>query len=398
MNLSLLIARRHLGSKSREGFASLVTLVSFFGIVLGVAALLIVVSVMNGFDRELKQRILGAVPHVYVHGASSKGLPLDVGHSVVESITPFQQAQVLITSQSGSQLVGLYGLLPELEVGASILPSAMEEGTLNTLTAGENNLVLGASAARRLGLTKGDSVRLIFPAMSIAGKTFKPKLKQARFVGTFSLGSELDYRLGLMHLESLNRIVKKDQGVRITLDNIYAAPEINRQLSQAGYRVHDWTKHYGDFFATVRMEKVMMFIVLTFVVAVASFSIVAGLSMMVNAKRREIAILRTMGMGDRQVLGLFFIQGSIVTLAGVFAGLIFGLPLAFYAPDIIAYLEGFFGFSIVEGTYFDRVPTDPRLEDILAVVGVTTLIGTVATFQPARRAARLEPLEILRYE
>ena len=196
-----------------------------------------------------------------------------------------------------------------------------------------------------------------------------PKLKQARFVGTFSLGSELDYRLGLMHLESLNRIVKKDQGVRITLDNIYAAPGINRQLSQAGYRVDDWTKRYGDFFATVRMEKVMMFIVLTFVVAVASFSIVAGLSMMVNAKRREIAILRTMGMGDRQVLELFFIQGSIVTLAGVFAGLIFGLPLAFYAPDIIAYLEGFFGFSIVEGTYFDRVPTDPRLKIYWQLLG-----------------------------
>ena len=169
-------------------------------------------------------------------------------------------------------------------------------------------------------------------------------------------------------------------------------------LRKDGYEVEDWTERYGDFFATVRMEKIMMFIVLTFVIAVASFSIVAGLSMLVDAKRREIAVLRTMGMCESDILRLFFVLGSMITSAGVSVGLVVGLPLAFYAPDVMAVFEAALGFSIVEGTYFDRIPTDPRLFDIVMIVLVTMLIGCLATLSPARRAARLAPAQILRYD
>ena len=398
MNLPMYIAGRYLRSRSSRGFASLVTTVSFFGLVLGVVSLLVVVSVMNGFDRELKSRILGAVPHLVVHGGDVATLSANYRYDAISSITPFQEAQLLVATDRGSQLVAVHGLRPELEEGVSTLPTAMVDVDLAALLPGENSVVLGASVVRRLGLVPGDAVNLVLPTVSDTGKTLRPKLEKGRFIGSFTLGSELDYRLAIMHLDDLSQFAGEPPGARITLDDIYQAPRLSRVLRKDGYEVEDWTERYGDFFATVRMEKIMMFIVLTFVIAVASFSIVAGLSMLVDAKRREIAVLRTMGMCESDILRLFFVLGSMITSAGVSVGLVVGLPLAFYAPDVMAVFEAALGFSIVEGTYFDRIPTDPRLFDIVMIVLVTTLIGCLATLSPARRAARLAPAQILRYD
>ena len=398
MNLTLFISGRYLGRRSGRGFASVVTTVSFLGIVLGVVALLVVVSVMNGFDRELKSRSLGAVPHVVVHAAEGDNLQIDLSDPAIRAITPFQEANVLVASARGSQLIAVYGLQPGLEADASRLPEAMDKRVFTALTPGGNNLILGESVARRLGLRPGDDVNVLLPVPSASGRTLRPKLARATFVGSFSLGSELDYQLGLMHLEDLTPLIDQPHGFRITLDDIYDAPKLSMLLRQAGYRVEDWTGRYGDFFATVQMEKIMMFIVLTFVIAVASFSIVAGLSMLVDAKRREIAVLRTMGMPEPEVLKLFFLQGCVITLVGVGVGLLVGVPLSFYVPEVMGVVESFLGFSIVEGTYFDRIPTDPRLADIVVITFVTTSIGALATLQPARRAARLSPVQVLRYE
>ena len=398
MNLSLYIAGRYLRSRSERGFASLVTTVSFLGLVLGVVSLMVVVSVMNGFDRELKSRILGVVPHVFVDGANPKTLLTNYSDIVVRAVTPFRELELLVVTGRGSQLVSVHGIRPELEEGASYLPAAMIDLDLAAITPGENQVIFGSSLARKLSLAPGDYVSLIFPIVSAGGKTIRSKLNTAQFIGSFSVGSELDYRMAVMHLDDLTHFDEQSPGARITLEDIYQAPTLARLLRQNGYQVVDWTERYGSFFETVRMEKVMMFVVLSFVIAVASFSIVAGLSMSVNSKRGEIAVLRTMGMKELDIMRLFFVQGSAITFAGVSVGFFIGLPLAFYAPHVIGVFESALGFSLVEGTYFDRIPTDPRLLDILMILSVTMLIGCLATLYPARKAARLAPADVLRYE
>ena len=398
MNLPLYIAGRYLRSGSGHSFAALVTTVSFFGLVLGVVSLLVVVSVMNGFDRELKRRILGSVPHILVDGNNVETRSMNYFDDAIRSVTPFQEAQLLVVTDRGSQLVAVHGIRPELEENFSILRAAMVDVDLTSLLPENNGVVLGASVARRLGLIPGETVSLVFPTASDGGKSIRPKLKTGHFIGSFLLGSELDNRLAIMHLEDLSGFIDKAPGTRIMLDDIYRAPRLTNLLRQRGYDAQDWTERYGDFFETVCMEKVMMFFILSFIIAVASFSIVAGLSMLVNAKCREIAVLRTMGMTESDILRIFFFQGSMITFAGVSIGVVVGLPLAFYAPNAMAFFESVMGFSLVEGTYFDRIPTDPRFFDTMMILLVTTIIGCLATFYPARQAARLPPAEILRYE
>ena len=371
---------------------------SFVGLVLGVVSQMVVVSVMNGFDRELKSRLLGSIPHVFVEGANLESLSVSYAGIPVPVVTPFQEAEVLVVTDRASQLVTLQGLRPDMDTRVSNLPAAMIDVDLASVLPESNRVVFGASLARKLGLIRGDYVSLVLPVLSEGGKTIIPKLLKVQFIGSFSVGSELDYRLAVMHLDDLSHFIGKAPGLRITLEDIYQAPRLTRILREEGYLVEDWTERYGSFFETVRMEKIMMFFVLSFVIAVASFSIVAGLSMLVNTKRREIAALRTMGMNQSDILKLFFVQGSMITVAGVSVGLVLGLPLALYAPDVIGIFESALGFSLVEGTYFDRIPTDPRLPDTLTILIVATLIGCLATIYPARKAARLAPAEILKYE
>ena len=398
MNVPLLIAGRYLRSSESHGYSSVVTTVSFFGLVLGVVALMTVVSVMNGFDRELKSRILGAIPHIIVENVAEPALQQYTDKGDIDGLSSFQDTQVLVLSGRGNLLLNLYGVSPD-EARANVsLSTAMLTGSLSSLTPSGTEILLGRSAARRLGLQPGDALTLVVPTISESGKVLRPVLKTVNYVGAFSLGSELDYLLGVMHVDGVAALKGQPPAIRVTMSDVLAAPAFAEQLRQAGFTVRDWTDHYGDFFSTVRMEKVMMFIVLSFVIAVASFSIVAGLSMSVDARRRDIAVLRTMGLSQREVLRLFFLQGSLITIAGVVVGFVLGLPLAFYAPELMAGVESVFGFSIIEGTYFDRIPTDPRWPDMVVIFIVATVIGCAATYYPASRAARLHPAEVLRYE
>lgn len=398
MNVPLFIARRYLKSSERHGYASLVTTVSFLGLVLGVVALTIVVSVMNGFDRELKSRILGAIPHIVVSGSSQEALTGFTSGRKVEAITTFKEQQVLLLSDTGSLLVRLYGISPEDESSASTLPAALRDVAIKIIGENRDAMLLGGSAARRLGLQHGDALTIVIPATGNSGNVLRPVLKTADYTGSFRLGSELDYLLAVMHVDTVSAMAGGEPDLRITMANVLEAPVLARDLQQSGFTVRDWTEDYGDFFTTVRMEKLMMFIVLSFVIAVASFSIVAGLSMSVDARRRDIAVLRTMGLSEFETLKLFFSQGALVTIAGVSMGIVIGLPLALYAPEIMGMVESVFGFSIIEGTYFDRIPTDPRLPDLLAIAVIATLIGCAATLYPALRASKLPPADILRYE
>jgi len=398
MNVPFFVAERYLRSGSVGGFASVVTAVSFLGLVLGVVALVVVVSVMNGFDRELKTRILGAVPHLVVSGSNLEMLDDYRKEYPIKAVTRFQEKQALTVSARGSHLISIYGVDPQHEEIASTLAGAMLPGTLDELAQTELGIVLGHSVANKLGVIPGDSLNIIVPRLSRAGGLLKPKPVAVSLTGTFALGSELDYRLGVMRLEDLTGATTESPGLRVTFSDVFAASRMAGELKRKGLEVEVWTERHGDFFETVKMEKVMMFVLLSFVIAVASFSIVAGLSMLVDAKRRDIAVLRTMGLTEGEVMRLFLAQGAMITSLGIVSGIVVGLPLAWYAPDLMSMIETLLGFSIVEGTYFDRIPTDPRAADIAAIVAVTAVIGMAATLYPALRASRLPPAQILRYE
>ena len=405
MNVTASIGLRYYRARAGNRFVSLVSLVSFLGLVLGIIALVVVVSVMNGFDRELKHRILGAVPHVTV-SRMEDGRPPTVARirevlagQPVAAVTPFRELQALLLTGNGTHLVNLYGLNPALETGASMLPAAASDGGLDRLQpGGAVELLLGASITRRFGLLAGDEISIVVPRVSAAGETVTPSIHAARIAGTLALGSELDYRLGVLHLDDLQRLQPGDPDVRITLDDIFTAPLMTARLQHAGMNVTDWTALYGDFFRTVRMEKIMMFVLLSFVIAIAAFSIVSGLSMLVQSKRRDIAVLRTLGLSAPGVMAVFLVQGLGISLLGVSTGLLLGIPLAVHAPDIMAGVQALTGASLVEGTYFDRIPSEVRWPDTVAIALLAFLISFAATLYPAWRAARLDPAEVLRYE
>lgn len=398
MSVTTMIGLRYYRARSTNGFISLVTMVSFIGLVLGVMALVVVVSVMNGFDRELKQRILGAVPHVTVPDITQSKLEAELAGFAVRAVTPFQESQLLILTGAGSHLVTIYGINPETEKGASTLAESMVIGELEDLRDQDLELMLGQSIARRFGLGIGQSISLVVPVISARGGTVKPRLFRARLAGTFAMGSELDHRLGVMHLSDLQKIAGPDQVMRVTLDDIFTAPLVEKQLRDSGYAATNWTENFGDFFRTVRMEKIMMFVLLSFVVTIASFSIVSGVTMMVATKKRDIAVLRTMGLSEWGVFRIFLVQGVGIGIAGVCTGLLLGVPLAFNIPAIMSFVDSVVGFSIVEGTYFSEIPSDVRLSDIVVIAIVTFTISFVATLYPSYRATKLHPAEILRYE
>jgi lipoprotein-releasing system permease protein len=398
MNVSAMIGLRYYRARSDNRFISLISMVSFLGLVLGVVALIIVVSVMNGFDRELKLRILGAVPHLLVNEQTVDGVRAMSGDFPVKAITPYIDAQMVLITARGNHLITVQGIDPGSEALASTIPDSMTVGSIADLVPGVNGIVLGQGFLRRSGLNLGETVTLVLPRVSAAGATVVPEIFNARVVGSYSLGSQVDYQLGVMHLDDLQALAPGPVKVRVTFFDIFSAPVMRAALLERGVNSIDWTDAFGDFFRTVRMEKIMMFVLLSFVVTIASFSIVSGLTMLVESKRRDIAVLRTMGLSEAGVLGVFLVQGVSISLLGVLAGLLIGIPLAFFTPAIMASVESWIGFSIVEGTYFDQIPVDLRSLDITVIAVATFCIGFLATLYPSFRASRLHPAEVLRYE
>ncbi len=400
MTVTTLIGGRYYRSRSTNRFVSLVTLVSFFGLVLGVATLIVVVSVMNGFDKELKQRILGVVPHVVVQGIAPQAfqdrVPALSARS--ESATPFKRVEVLLLTRNGTHLMSLQGIDPELEPQTNRLVATAGRATIEKLSNSSLNILVGQAIANRFGLQVGDRVNLVLPRITPGGENISPVLLAATIAGDFSVGSELDYRVAVTHIDQAVQISGQPADLRLTLNDLFAAPPMAASLRQAGLSATSWDDEFGDFFRTVRMEKVMMFVLLTFVIAIASFSIVSGLTMMVASKKRDIAVLRTMGMTERGVLQVFLVQGLGIAAIGVLIGVVVGILLANYAPAAMALVEELTGFSIVAGTYFDQIPIDIRWPDIVMIAIVTFAISFGATLYPSFRAARLNPAAVLRYE
>jgi lipoprotein-releasing system permease protein len=381
------VGLRYSGSTTNNLYLSFISKVSLIGLVLGVVALTVVVSVMNGFDRELKYRILGASPHV-----------VDASPQVT-GFAPFLRRNGVVMTGGSDRLVSVFGIEPDNE--PSIIGEHVRQGEISDLVSAANRIMMGRPLGYQLGVNVGDTLTIVVPEPSASGSTVIPKMMRVSVSGFFELDSELDYGLILMNREDLARALGAEEKVfRIQLDNIFVAASVADSLKSltGTVRVQSWADEYGDFFETVRMEKVMMFVLLTMVVAIAAFNIVSGLSMMVKEKKMDIAVFRTLGLTQWQVMQIFVVQGAVVGLLGVLIGLVIGIPVAMWVGDIIRVFEDMLGGRMLAGTYFDQVPSDVRFADIVVIGVVSLAISLVASLYPAYRAARLQPAEVLRYE
>ncbi len=395
----------------RNGFISFISGVSMLGIALGVAALIIVLSVMNGFQKEVRDRMLGVLAHVEVFAPSGAALP-DVALTLKEvkanpqvvGAAPFIAAQGLLARGEDMKGALVRGVDPALE--GEVTDLFADSPVLNRLVPGQFGIVLGVDLARNLGVIEGDSVTLIAPSGQVTPAGVVPRLKQMTVVGTFNSGHyEYDAGLALLHQDDAARIFRLEgpTGIRLKLKNLHLAREVAQQLVgtlSGDLFVRDWTRQNRTWFAAVQLEKRMMFIILTLIVAVAAFNLVSTLVMTVTDKRADIAILRTLGASPRSIMGIFVVQGAMVGVIGTFSGLALGLLVAFNIDVIVPALEHALGASFLPRDVYliSRMPSDPQRADILPIALISLVLAFVATLYPSWRASRVNPAEALRYE
>ena len=397
----------------RNGFISFISGVSMLGIALGVAALIIVLSVMNGFQKEVRDRMLGVVSHIEVYANGGQALP-DVGLTLrqvranpdVVGAAPFVAAQALLARGEDMKGVMVRGIDPAQEHQVTDVATGAQAAVLAQLVPGGFGVVLGAELARSLGLRAGDRVTLVAPSGQVTPAGVVPRLKQMTVVGTFDSGHfEYDSALAMVHVDDAAKIFRLEgpSGVRLKLRNLHdarrVADELGRTLAGDLY-IRDWTRQNRTWFAAVQVEKRMMFIILTLIVAVAAFNLVSTLVMTVTDKRADIAILRTLGASPASIMGIFVVQGAMVGVIGTLAGLLLGLGVAFNIDVIVPALEHLLGASFLPKDIYliSRMPSDPQQADIVPVAVIALVLAFAATLYPSWRASRVNPAEALRYE
>ena len=383
------------------------------GIALGVAALIIVLSVMNGFQKEVRDRMLGVVSHIEVFAPGGAAL-LDPAKTLAEvrqhpevlGAAPFIATQALLARGEDIKGVIVRGIDPALEPLVTELGQSLKDGAFKRLIAGEFGIVLGGELARSLGVREGDKVTLVAPSGQITPAGVMPRMKQLTIVGIFDSGHfEYDAALAMLHIDDAAKIFRLEgaTGVRLKLQDLHRAREVGQALTTSlsgGVLVRDWTRQNRTWFAAVQLEKRMMFIILTLIVAVAAFNLVSTLVMTVQDKRADIAILRTLGASPRSIMGIFVVQGALVGVIGTFVGLGLGLLVAFNIDVIVPALEAALRTSFLPRDIYliSRMPSDPQRADIMPVAIISLVLAFVATLYPSWRASRVNPAEALRYE
>ncbi len=397
----------------RNGFISFISGVSMLGIALGVAALIIVLSVMNGFQKEVRDRMLGVVSHIEIFAQGGAALP-DLERTLREvranpqvlGAAPFIATQALLARGEDMKGAIVRGIDPALEPDVTDLAVELKKSSLARLIAGDFGVVLGGELARSLGVRAGDKVTLVAPSGQVTPAGVVPRLKQMTVVGTFDSGHyEYDSALVLMHMDDAAKIFRLEgpTGVRVKLKELQQAREVGAQLTRSlsgDLVVRDWTRQNRTWFAAVQVEKRMMFIILTLIVAVAAFNLVSTLVMTVTDKRADIAILRTLGASPNSIMGIFVVQGAMVGVIGTLAGLALGLAVAFNIDIIVPAMEQLFNASFLPKDIYliSRMPSDPQQADIVPVAIISLLLAFVATLYPSWRASQVNPAEALRYE
>ena len=396
----------------RNGFISFISGVSMLGIALGVAAPIIVLSVMNGFQKEVRDRMLGVISHIEVFAPSGAALPepertlreIKANEQVLGAAT-FIAAQALLARGEDMKGTMVRGIDPALEGQVTDLAAA-SAATLARLMPGEFGVVLGAELARAMGVHEGDVVTLIAPSGQVTPAGVVPRIKQMKVVGTFDSGHfEYDSALVMMHQADAAKIFRLEgpTGIRIKLRDLHQAREVAVALSKnlsGDLLIRDWTRQNKTWFAAVQLEKRMMFIILTLIVAVAAFNLVSTLVMTVTDKRADIAILRTLGASPRSIMGIFVVQGAMVGVLGTLAGLLLGLSVAFNIDVLVPALERLLSASFLPKDIYliSRMPSEPQYADIMPIAVIALILAFLATLYPSWRASRVNPAEALRYE
>ncbi|WP_312375238.1 lipoprotein-releasing ABC transporter permease subunit [Stutzerimonas nitrititolerans] len=410
--LSIFIGSRYTRAKRRNHFISFISLTSMIGLSLGVLAMIMVLSVMNGFQREMSGRILGMVPHAVLAAEQ----PLDDWQAVAERVrenpqvlgaAPITQLEGMFSFRGVMQPIQVNGIEPEAEGDVSIVGSKMVAGRLEDLEPGEYGVIVGLMTARRFGLKLGDKLTLIVPEASDSPSGITPRMQRLNLVGVFKVGAELDGSLAMIHRADAAQMLRwqpeQVEGVRVRLSDLYRAPEIAggiaAQLGEA-FHAEDWSRTQGSLFSAMKMEKTMIGLLLMLIVAVAAFNIIATLIMVVADKRADIAILRTLGATPRQIMAIFVVQGSIIGFTGTLIGTLLGVLGALNVSALVGWLERVSGQAIFSSdVYFiSTLPSELRLEDVVLVSAVALGLSFLATLYPAWRAAQTQPAEALRYE
>ncbi|MEH6617548.1 MAG: lipoprotein-releasing ABC transporter permease subunit [Porticoccus sp.] len=410
-NLPFFIGLRYIRSKRRNGFVSFVSLLSFIAMALGIMALIIVLSVMNGFDQEIKKRILNVVPHASV--VSEEGITdwRTLGHQTlnvehVEAYAPFVEGYGLLSSSGLSQGVLIQGIDPALDNGVSPISQYMVAGQTAYLQPGEYGIVLGNLLARSLGVINGDSVILSTPELNVTPAGIFPRYKRFRVMGVFQVGAQVDNGLAFIHYQDaqkLFRLANKVTGVKLRLTDPFSVDVVAEMLEQNvgdGLVVKTWMSEMSNLFQAIKMEKKVVGVLLAAIIAVAAFNIVASLVLMVADKRRDIAVLRTLGAGENTVSGIFVVQGSVIGFLGVIVGATLGCLLAIFMGDIVSWLELFVGFQVFDpNVYFiSQLPSKLMWQDVITICCLGLVLSVLATLYPARRAGQVLPAEALRYD
>lgn len=412
--LALCIGLRYTRAKRRNGFISFISAASVLGIALGVTALITVVSVMNGFEKELRARILGMISHATIAGVGTglgenewrAAMDAAIKDARVVGSAPYIEREAML---QGQQVAGaiVRGIDPESEVTVSEIADDIKYGRLADLRPGEFGIVLGQELAWVLGAQVGDKVTVYAPEVRATPMGAMPTLRSFTVVAVFEAGmQEYDRGLAMIHLQDAQRLYRMgDQvtGVRLKLTDLFQAWHVARDLADrlgGLYRVRDWSQENANFFEAVRMEKLVMFIILSLIVAVAAFNLVSSLVMLVTDKQADIAILRTLGLSPGQVMGVFMVQGSIIGVFGTLLGVAGGLALAFNVERLVRWLESVLDrqFLSPDIYYISTLPSDPQFGDIMLTTLVALVLAALATLYPAWRASRVDPAAALRYE
>lgn len=411
--LPLFIGLRYTRSKRRNFFIDFISGSSMLGITLGVAALIIVLSVMNGFHKEVRERILGMASHAVIMGADGKiedwraGLEIAKNHPEVIGQAPFVEMQGMLVSGENVAGVQVRGILPDEEPKVSDVGNHLDQGSLDDLTDRSYNIILGNELASNLGVVVGDRVTLVIPEVMMTPTGNMPRMKRFTVSGIFRVDmGKFDGGVALVYMDDAARLKRMEgavTGIRLKLKDMYKAPEVSVELAKAQdgwFRVADWTMQHRNFFSALRTEKRMMTLILFLIVAVAAFNIVSTLVMVVTDKRSDIAILRTLGLSPRQIMMIFIVQGTTLGFVGTFVGTTLGVLTALNLESIVGGLERFFGFKLLDPTvyYISSMPSDLHWNDVGIVSLSAFLITLLATIYPARRAAATQPAEALRYE
>ncbi len=409
--LEVFIGLRYTRAKRRNHFISFISLVSILGIAVGVTALITVISVMNGFDGELRTRILGMVAHATIEGVGEtlqdwpQALEIARANPHVLGAAPYVERQAML---QGAQVAGalIRGVLPPFEATVSDVAEHMRSGSLEALAPGSFRILLGRELAQMLGVGTGDRVTVFAPVFSATPIGALPRFKAFEVAGVFEIGmQEYDSGLALISMQDAETLYRLDgpTGIRLRLDDLFAAWPVGRELAERlgqQYRVSDWMQGHSNFFKAIAMEKKVMFLILSLIVAVAAFNLVSTLVMLVQDKQPDIAILRTLGQSPRSIMGVFMVQGVLVGTLGIALGVLFGVLLSLNLPELVHWIEQTFHVTFLSPDvyYISELPSELHWRDVIWITVTAFAFCILATLYPASRAARTDPAAALRYE